>query len=53
VISFPADGGPQAERRRFEFQKRGQLFIRAQNETLSVAAVCVCNEDCPPARING
>jgi hypothetical protein len=26
---------------RFEFQKRGQLFIRTHNETLSVAAMCV------------
>jgi hypothetical protein len=33
---------------RFEFHKRGQLFIRADNETLSVAAMCVCNEDCAP-----
>ena len=30
--------------RRFEFQKRSQLFIRARNETLSVAAMCVRNE---------
>jgi hypothetical protein len=27
--------------RRFEFQKRRQLFVRTHNETLSVAAVCV------------
>jgi hypothetical protein len=32
--------------RRFQFQKRSQLFIRAHNETLSVAAVCVSNPDC-------
>jgi len=31
--------------RRFKFQKRGQLFIRRHNETLSVAAVCVGNPD--------
>jgi hypothetical protein len=29
----------------FEFQKRGQLFIRTHNETLSVVAMCVCNPD--------
>jgi hypothetical protein len=34
--------------RRFQFHKRRQLFIRSHNETLSVAAVCVCNEDRPP-----
>ena len=27
--------------RRFEFQKRSQLFIRVHNETLSVVAMCV------------
>jgi hypothetical protein len=32
--------------RRFKFQKRRQLFIRSQNETLSVAAMCVNNPDC-------
>jgi hypothetical protein len=26
-------------KRRFEFQKRGQLFIRVRNETLPVVAV--------------
>jgi hypothetical protein len=26
----------------FEFQKRRHLFIRTHNETLSVAAMCVC-----------
>ncbi|KAF5406608.1 MAG: hypothetical protein Udaeo2_33200 [Candidatus Udaeobacter sp.] len=31
--------------RRFEFQKRCQLFIRTHNEPLSVVAVCVGNED--------
>jgi hypothetical protein len=34
--------------RRFEFQKRRQLFIRTHNETLSVAAVRVSNPDCSP-----
>jgi hypothetical protein len=32
--------------RRFEFQKRRQLFIRVYNETLPVIAVRVSNEDC-------
>jgi hypothetical protein len=35
--------------RRFEFQKRSQLFIRSHNETLSVVAVRVCNPDRSPA----
>jgi hypothetical protein len=26
----------------FKFEKRSQLFIRTQNETLSVAAMCIC-----------
>ena len=38
--------------RRFEFDKRGQLFIRTHNETLSIVAMCISNEDCPPARIH-
>ena len=39
--------------RRFDFQKRGQLFIRVHNETLSVAAMRVSNPDCWPLGING
>src|SRR5439155_20843356 len=39
--------------RRFQLNKRGQLFIRAHNETLSVAAMRISNEDCLPARIHG
>jgi hypothetical protein len=38
--------------RPFEFEKRGQLFIRMHNETLSVAAMRVHNPDCPPVAIN-
>ncbi len=38
--------------RRFQFQKRGQLFIRMHNETLSVAAMCVRNPDRLPFAIN-
>jgi hypothetical protein len=38
--------------RRLQFQKRSQLFIRANNETLPVA-MRVHNPDCSPARIDG
>jgi hypothetical protein len=38
--------------RRFKFDKRSQLFIRAHNETLSVVAMCVSNEDRSPARVH-
>jgi hypothetical protein len=34
--------------RRFEFDKRRQLFVRVHNETLSVVTVRVSNEDCLP-----
>jgi hypothetical protein len=30
------------------FEKRGQLFIRVHNETLSIVAMCVCNPDRSP-----
>jgi hypothetical protein len=33
--------------RRLEFDKRRQLFIGAHDEPLSVAAMRVCNPDCP------
>jgi hypothetical protein len=46
LMSDPAD-------HRFEFDKRSQLFIRTNNETLSVAAMCVNNPDRSPLRING
>jgi hypothetical protein len=36
---------------RFQFQKRGQYFIRVHNETLSVIAVCIDNPDSPPFAI--
>jgi hypothetical protein len=39
--------------RLFEFHKRRQLFIRAHNEPLSVAAMCVSNPNRSPAGING
>jgi hypothetical protein len=38
--------------RRFQFEKRSQLFIRVRNETLSVVAMRVGNEDCSPIGIN-
>ena len=38
--------------RRFEFQKRRQLFIRTHNETLSVVAMRVSNPDRSPVGIN-
>jgi hypothetical protein len=41
-----------ASNRGFKFQKRGQLFIRVRNETLSVAAVRVGNPDCSPVAIH-
>jgi hypothetical protein len=42
-------GTPEAKSsRRFQLQKRSQLFIRAHNETLSVAPMRVCNPDCFP-----
>jgi hypothetical protein len=37
--------------RRFESRKRSQLLIRTHNETLSVVAMCVSDEDCSPVGI--
>jgi len=39
--------------RRFEFQKRSQLFVRTHNEALTLTAMRVNNEDRSPARIHG
>jgi hypothetical protein len=39
----------QPSNRRFEFNKRGQLFLRSHNETLSVAALGVSDPDRSPA----
>jgi hypothetical protein len=36
----------------FEFQKRGQLFIRSDDKTLSIVAMRVCNPDRSPVGIN-
>jgi hypothetical protein len=51
LFSYPASLGQSRRRveaihrnRRFESRKRGQLFIRTHNETLSVAAMRVSNE---------
>jgi hypothetical protein len=38
--------------RRFKFHKRGQLFLRMHNETLSVAAMRVNNPDRSPVGIH-
>ncbi len=38
--------------RRFKFQKRSQLFIRAHNKTLSIVAMCVGDPDRSPVGIN-
>jgi hypothetical protein len=38
--------------RRFQFQKRRQLFLRTRNETLSVAAIRVSNPGLSPVGIN-
>jgi hypothetical protein len=39
--------------RRFQFQKRSQLFIRSHNETLSVVAMYVSDKDHLPLAIEG
>jgi hypothetical protein len=38
--------------RPFQFNKSSQLFIRADDETLSVVAMCVCNPDRSPVKSN-
>jgi hypothetical protein len=45
-------GTKESARRRFQFHKRSQHFIRAHNETLSVA-MRVGNPDCSPVGIRG
>jgi len=44
--------GLSGANRRFQFQKRSQLFIRTHNVTLSVAAMGVSNPDRSPVSIN-
>ena len=46
-----SSGRSAASNRRFQFQKRSQLFIRAHNETLSVVAMRVNNPDRSPFKI--
>ena len=43
---------PRRPNRAFQFQKRGQLFIRLHNETPLVAAMCVHNPDVRPLAIS-
>jgi len=43
-----ARDSPRFQNRRFQFQKRGQLFVRTHNKTLSIAAICVSNPNRPP-----
>src|SRR5436309_15231816 len=38
--------GRESANRRLQFQKSRELFLRVHNETLSVVAMCVRNEDC-------
>jgi len=38
--------------RRFEFQKRSQLFVGVHNETLSISAICIGNPDYSPVAIH-
>jgi hypothetical protein len=45
-------GSMSSRRDSFEFEKRGQLFISTDNETISVVALCVRNPDCSPFGIN-
>jgi hypothetical protein len=46
-ISRPpqSSGRSAGSNRRFQFKKRGQLFIRMHDETLSVIAMCICNPE--------
>jgi hypothetical protein len=39
-----------AANRQLELHKRSQLFLRVHNETLSVIAICVCDQDRSPHR---
>jgi hypothetical protein len=55
LISRPPQSSERSagSHRRFEFDKRSQLFIRVHNEPLSVAAMRVGNEDRLPALFHG
>jgi hypothetical protein len=45
-------GKCQFVRDSLKFEKSRHLFIRSHNETFSVAAMCIDNPDCSPARIH-
>jgi hypothetical protein len=56
VPKFIADvegSGFECANRRFEFHKRRQLFIRMDNETLSIVTMRISNPDRSPGRIHG
>jgi hypothetical protein len=48
-ITFTLSGS----NRRFNFDESRQPFIRTHNETLSVVAMRISNEDCSPITIHG
>jgi hypothetical protein len=51
-LASPSNQFAGSADRRFEFDKRSQLFIRTHKETLSVAAMCVSNPCRSPVGIN-
>src|SRR5881227_1546242 len=50
-VSTPLKSGSAADSR-FQFDESSQLFLRARNETPSVAAMCIHDPDCSPVGIN-
>jgi hypothetical protein len=52
VARFLVPQSATAANLRFQFQKRRQLFVGADDEAPSVVAVRVNNPDCLPLRIN-
>jgi hypothetical protein len=52
-LASPSNQFAGSADRRFEFDKRSQLFIRPPNEALAVAAMRVCNPDRSPATVDG
>jgi hypothetical protein len=53
ISSDRQGNSPQPPNRRFEFQKRSQLFVGVHNETFSVVPVGVSNPDRSPFGIHG
>jgi hypothetical protein len=47
-----SSGRSSARNRGFEFEKRGQLFIRANDEAISIAAMRVRDKDRSPVGIH-